>query len=531
MTFVCAISGEIPNEPVISPKSGSLFEKKLILKHLESSGNIDPVNNEPLSKEDLIEMKISPIVKPKTGMDHSIPGMLKSLQDEYDSICLNNFQLRKQLKAAKQELTNLLYQNQASIEVIARLLKEVKAAKDAYSTLQPSDQVPKKSLKSNDNVNGTATENTKSQSSDLPSGLSEDYKKRLLSKSKSLSAQRGKRNKTISQTSVDIDMISNFSLKSSFLGIHSPSIPGICCVSPITHRDLILTCGKDGFIKVFSIKQDKILSSKQFHSQKIVDITPLSNEKHQGLTSSRDGSVSMFAYSNVIDQYNSKDVERLDDTQIDLIFNYIALKGSPIVGHQLGILEENIILASSSKWSLQNLESQTHIIEGYETLDSSLGSASKPNYTSLRLHPDGAIFGIGTTTGLISIWSLNDGKNACQFEGHKERINSLSFSENGYHLASASDDNTIKLWDLRKLSCFKTIECQVPPKTLTYDSTGCLLAVGSKNSVSIYSTYTWQETCHLVDEEWGTFQDLKFDISNSDTLYTAADDRALRIFY
>ena len=35
---VCAITGETLKEPVISKKSGHLFEKKLILKHIESTG-------------------------------------------------------------------------------------------------------------------------------------------------------------------------------------------------------------------------------------------------------------------------------------------------------------------------------------------------------------------------------------------------------------------------------------------------------------------------------------------------------------
>lgn len=39
-------------------------------------------------------------------------------------------------------------------------------------------------------------------------------------------------------------------------------------------------------------------------------------------------------------------------------------------------------------------------------------------------------------------------------EGHAGAIRSLAFSENGYHMASASDD-CIKLWDLRKLANFK----------------------------------------------------------------------------
>lgn len=33
--LVCALSGEVPTEPVVSTKSGLLFEKKLITKYIE----------------------------------------------------------------------------------------------------------------------------------------------------------------------------------------------------------------------------------------------------------------------------------------------------------------------------------------------------------------------------------------------------------------------------------------------------------------------------------------------------------------
>ena len=44
------------------------------------------------------------------------------------------------------------------------------------------------------------------------------------------------------------------------------------------------------------------------------------------------------------------------------------------------------------------------------------------------------------------------------FEGHSGPISAMSFSENGYYLATAAEDACVKLWDLRKLKNFKTIQ-------------------------------------------------------------------------
>lgn len=44
------------------------------------------------------------------------------------------------------------------------------------------------------------------------------------------------------------------------------------------------------------------------------------------------------------------------------------------------------------------------------------------------------------------------------FPGHVGPVTSISFSENGYYLATAAEDACVKLWDLRKLKNFKTIQ-------------------------------------------------------------------------
>ena len=57
MSFnICAISGKPIECPVISKKSGYIFEKRLIEKIIENIGKC-PITNEILTKEDLIQFK------------------------------------------------------------------------------------------------------------------------------------------------------------------------------------------------------------------------------------------------------------------------------------------------------------------------------------------------------------------------------------------------------------------------------------------------------------------------------------------
>lgn len=50
------VSGEVPEEPVLSPLSKHVFEKRLAVKFIEENGT-DPVTGEAMAVEDLVEIK------------------------------------------------------------------------------------------------------------------------------------------------------------------------------------------------------------------------------------------------------------------------------------------------------------------------------------------------------------------------------------------------------------------------------------------------------------------------------------------
>ena len=59
--FFCAISGEPPQDPVISTKSGHLYERRLVQKYITENGT-DPVTGDKLEESDLVSVKASTYV-------------------------------------------------------------------------------------------------------------------------------------------------------------------------------------------------------------------------------------------------------------------------------------------------------------------------------------------------------------------------------------------------------------------------------------------------------------------------------------
>lgn len=54
--YLFSVSNEVPEHPVVSPVSGSIFEKRLIEKYLAENG-VDPITGKELTADQLIDIK------------------------------------------------------------------------------------------------------------------------------------------------------------------------------------------------------------------------------------------------------------------------------------------------------------------------------------------------------------------------------------------------------------------------------------------------------------------------------------------
>lgn len=102
MALLCAISGSVPEAPMVSVKSGHVFEKSLITKYVSETGKC-PVTGNELCADDLLPLATAKSIKPRSSTATSIPGMLGMFHDEWDALMLEHHTLRQSLHTVRWE--------------------------------------------------------------------------------------------------------------------------------------------------------------------------------------------------------------------------------------------------------------------------------------------------------------------------------------------------------------------------------------------------------------------------------------------
>mmetsp|Transcript_114418 Transcript_114418/g.363665 ORF Transcript_114418/g.363665 Transcript_114418/m.363665 type:complete len:353 (-) Transcript_114418:695-1753(-) len=225
-TIVCAISGQPPEEPQFYPKTGHVYEKRLILKNIESSGKC-PVTKEELTQDDLVGMKANKAVRPRPAAATSIPGMLSLLQSEWDALMTETYELKTNLDTTRKQLSHALYQHDAACRVVARLLRERDASRAQVQQLQ--EQL------ANSRPLPAGISPADDDSAEI--GLTPDILQRMTECSKALSKTRKKRDFPDLAPVSDVKRLSCVGSHPT----HQSTAPGILCIdvnkNDDPHRD------------------------------------------------------------------------------------------------------------------------------------------------------------------------------------------------------------------------------------------------------------------------------------------------------
>lgn len=149
---------------------------------------------------------------------------------------------------------------------------------------------------------------------------------------------------------------------------------------------------------------------------------------------------------------------------------------------------------------------------------------------SIAFSPDGQKFASGSDDQSIKIWDIKTGKCFCTLEGHISCVRSVTFSHDGKLLASASEDGTIKIWNVDTGENLKTLTGHVGKIwSVAFSPVGTMLASGGEDkTIKLWDSNTGNCLKTLTGHEnW--VRSVAF-CPNGQRLVSGGDDNTVRIW-
>lgn len=200
----------------------------------------------------------------------------------------------------------------------------------------------------------------------------------------------------------------------------------------------------------------------------------------------------------------------------------------------LALHPSGTLVASASadgSWAIHDLatEKPTTLLKIPLVAEAEAGTSN----TTIAFHPDGGMVGVGSSDSCIRIFQILTGECVATFNatenGGGGAIASLSFSENGYILASATATGAkVQLWDLRKLTNLHTIELPTA-NTITavrFDRSAQFLAVVGTD-LRVFLNKTWEELV-VVEENAAELTGVAWGVEGKEIVMTGLD-RTVRV--
>ncbi|KDQ54877.1 hypothetical protein JAAARDRAFT_181593 [Jaapia argillacea MUCL 33604] len=481
--FFCAISGEPPQDPVVSTKSGHVYERRLIQKYITDNGT-DPITGEKLEESDLVSVKASPnAAAPRPPSQSSIPALLHTLQNEWDALVLETFTLKQQYNSTRQELSYALYAQDAATRVVARLMRERDAAREALANVQASMGI---------SPSAPAGDVEMEESSEITGSLPPSVVAQIDETHQTLSSARKKRKNPPDY--ITPAQVKTFTPKHTIPSLHSSSPAGITALAVSrANPSQFLTGGNDKIVQLYDRSTDKVLASLKGHTKKVnhVAFRERAGEPTLLLSAGADKIAKIWSHDEASGEYIPKLTIRSHKGELS----------------GLSIHPTSTIAALASLDRTYSLHDLTNFKQVFTS------PVNDEPFTSLTTHPDGMLLALGTPTSTIQIFDVRSGAVAATLTPDNSTpftVHTISFSENGYHLLAPDSLSSMAIWDLRKPKVAHSIALGDDFKInkVTYDQSAQLLGVAGNEGARVYAHKSWEELVRF--EEGGEVSDLVF---------------------
>lgn len=524
MSWICEISGKPLlqegtddknvngfNEVVVTP-SGHVCYKRLLLSKLLENGGIDPFESSSkisLDESQLTTLKncASPssssssnsadsnaglgngnVVPPNFKASCNFHSMISNVQKEYDNILLELFDTRQQLQETRNELSQSLYQNDASVRVIGRVSQERDTAKQQLQQYKIAEEQQQKRLPEPSQANGSLAEGPSKKKqrveegdeqllplkNDIPEVDLQDMLQTWEKLHKQRKASKKDSKKVSSADEAKTAITSSSAIDNKTVSLHKASCKGVLSLShnnssDQSQGDILLSAGKDKTVVLYDCRAKTIANTISVNKKEkevrkilfmestaitstdqlliIVLVVQLTSGKEKVLLYQQDGTL-VNSWSYITE--NEEENDQIVNLNVHPSNHHICL----------GTSKGKIII-------LRGLQS-SEPLEVVSMFSKPLSSDDETEevYTCGSIHPDGLIYATGTDLGNIYLWDFKSKQLATVLKYPKKndvasKIKNIVFSNNGYHIATVTerarnnDDsdvnhNDVQVWDLRK---------------------------------------------------------------------------------
>ena len=247
-------------------------------------------------------------------------------------------------------------------------------------------------------------------------------------------------------------------------------------------RSSLATSGQDGVVRLWDVRMGRQLREFHGHTSPVKSVA-FSPDGRQLASASADGTAKLYALDVETEalKQDTRSFEASPNNCTDFSFTPDGRK---------------MVVNSRSKISLLDAatgeEIQTFQGEGFD----------------VAVSPDGRFLGCGAPENKVKVIDQDSGKDVL-LSGHEGPVNAVAFDRGGRLIASASDDGSVRLWDLSTGKAVHTLKGHSKKAhTVAFSPDGRLVAsAGADNTVKLWDTSSGQE---LRSIERSEVQDLSF---------------------
>ena len=271
--------------------------------------------------------------------------------------------------------------------------------------------------------------------------------------------------------------------------------------------------GADSVIKVYDLESMEVIKELCGHKGAVNQVMVMRDSKHL-LSASSDGTINLWngeteevvsTYSDEIasSQVNciavSADSELLMSGNEDGQVMFWSMKSGKLLksftNHKSAVISVAFAQSPTAKYIMSASRDGQVCTRDFHTAKVIL---SKQTHTDdllcLAVSGDGTLYGTGSKDKECHIVSLPSGSLKSVLSGHKGSVRSLRLLKAGKQCITASEDCTLRLWDVSQSECIATLHTDLPILSCDLDRHEASILYGTKDGWVSTALYHYQHT-------------------------------------